>query len=62
MADLTLPRILTLPDGFASALGEPVATLDEVVQQSLNNAAHRERWKYTKADRFLAQTLSLIHI
>ena len=61
MADLTLPQTLTLPDGFASAMGEPVATLDEVVQQSLNNAAHRERWKYTKADRFLAQTSEPAH-
>ena len=56
MADLALPQTLTLPEDFASALGEPVAVLDEVVQQALNSAAHRERWKYTKADRFLAQT------
>ena len=56
MADLALPQTLTLPEDFASALGEPVAALDEVVQQALNSAAHRERWKYTKADRFLAQT------
>jgi hypothetical protein len=41
MADLALPQTLTLPEDFASALGEPVATLDEVVQQALNSAAHR---------------------
>ena len=55
MADLALPQALTLPEDFANALGEPVAALDELVQQALNSAAHRERWKYTKADRFLAQ-------
>ena len=56
MADLALPQTLTLPEDFASALGEPAAALNERVQQALNSAAHRERWKYTKADRFLAQT------
>ena len=56
MADLALPQTLTLPEDFARALGEPAAALHELVQQALNSAAHRERWKYTKADRFLAQT------
>ena len=55
MADLALPKTLLVPAGLAESLSEPSVTIDDVIQSALNSPAHRERWKYTKADGFLTQ-------
>ena len=62
MADLALPKPIELSSELAGelalSLAAPGNTINQVVADALNNAAHRERWKYTKADAFLAQTIT----
>ena len=58
MADLALPKTLLVPAGLAEGLSEPGVTIGDVVQGALNSSAHRERWKYTKADGFLTQLVA----
>ena len=56
MANLALPTTLAVPEEFSIGLGAPSGAFDQSLADALNSPAHRERWKYTKADAFLEQT------
>lgn len=51
MADLSLPTAIDPPAWLA---GETADQISNRLHQALNSTAHRERWKYTKADGILA--------
>ena len=56
MADLALPAELATPDWLAPTPNAAQTPLPEALHRALNSAAHRERWKYTKAEVFLGAT------
>lgn len=51
MADLSLPKTIDAPIWLE---GETADQISDRLHQALNSSAHRERWKYTKADGILA--------
>jgi Fe-S cluster assembly protein SufD len=51
MADLSLPKTIDPPIWLT---GETADQIAERLHQALNSSAHRERWKYTKAEGILA--------
>ncbi|NCF44355.1 MAG: hypothetical protein GWP70_05975 [Proteobacteria bacterium] len=56
MADLALPAALATPAWLNPVSNAGQLPLPEALHRALNSAAHRERWKYTKAEAFLGAT------
>lgn len=56
MANLALPENLESPGWLTALHSDKQEPITDTLHSALNSAAHRERWKYTKADAFLAAT------
>lgn len=54
MADLSLPQVITPPAWLNGLSGAKPEHINATLHQALNSTAHRERWKYTRADGILA--------
>lgn len=54
MADLSLPKAIHPPAWLSSQAARAPEQIGDKLHRALNSAAHRERWKYTKAEGILA--------